>query len=204
MKQLKQKLAFVSLMLLCLGASSQQRSLKLDVNYKAAMPVGNFKNLTDKASFNGWEAAIMYGVTDQVSIGVQTGFQDFYQKYGRQVFHSGGRDLSAVISNSVQVMPLLLKGKYTFTQSRMVQPFVGLGVGGNLVQYTKYYGQFTDARSKFGFMAQPEIGLHMPVGKTKRAGVHIAAAYNYAPFTYNDADGLDHTSLKAGVSIPLR
>lgn len=203
MKTLKYSIVFFSC-LLCLGANSQQRTLKLDVAYKTAMPVGNFRNLTDKASLNGWEAAIMYGLTDLVSVGFQTGFQDFYQKYDRQVFHGPGNDLSAVITNSVQLMPLLVKGAYKFTASGAVQPFVSLGVGGNLVQYTKYYGQFTDARSKFSFMAQPEAGLHMPVGHSKRAGVYIAASYNYVPFKYYDADGLNHASLKAGVSIPLR
>ncbi len=204
MKQVKYRLALAGLLLIWLGASSQQRTLKLDVNYKSAMPLGNFRNLTDKPSFNGWEAAIMYGVSNQASVGVQVGFQDFYQKFGRQVLHTAGSDLSAVITNSVQVMPLLLKGSYKFAQTGMVQPFASLAVGGNLVQYSKYYGQFSDTRSRFGFMAQPEIGLYVPVGKARRAGVHIAAAYNYAPFTYNDADGLHHASLKAGVSIPLR
>src|SRR5215203_5863636 len=142
MKRIKYNMVLL-ICLLCLGASSQQGTVKLDVNYKAAMPLGNFKNITDKTSLNGWEAALMYSLTNQIAVGMQTGFQDFYQKYGRQVFHSGGSDLSAVVTNSVQVMPVLLKGKYKFTDAGLVQPFVALGVGGNLVQYRKYYGQFT-------------------------------------------------------------
>jgi len=199
----KFNLALLSL-LLCLGASSQQRSVKLDVSYKMAFPTGNFKNLTDKSSFNGWEAALMYGITDQLSVGVQTGFQDFYQKYDRETFHTPGSDLSAVITNSVQITPLLLKGAYAFTESNTVQPFVALGVGGSLVQYRKYYGQFSDSRSAFGFMAQPELGVKAAIGRAKRTSVHVAAAYDYVPFSYSDADGLHHASLKAGVSIPLR
>lgn len=203
MKLMKYNMAFF-ICLLCLGASSQQRTLKLDINYKAAIPAGNFRNITDKASFNGLEAALMYGLTDRISVGVQTGFQDFYQKKDRQIFHTPGSDLSAVITNSVQLIPLMLKGMYTFSESGAVQPFVALGVGGNLAQYRKYYGQFTDSRSKPGFMAQPEAGVSMQVGKYKRTGLHIAAAYNYVPFKYNDADGFNHAFIKAGVSIPLR
>jgi hypothetical protein len=44
----------------------------------------------------------------------------------------------------------------------------------------------------------------MPVGRYKRAGVQVAAAYNYLPYKANDADGLHYAAIKAGVVIPLR
>jgi hypothetical protein len=194
----------ISLVLLGLHGHSQQRTLRFEAGYNVAMPMGNFKDLTNKTSFNGWQAALMYGITDQVSLGVQSGFQDFYQKYPRQVYHGAGTDISAVITNSIQMIPVLLKGKYLLTQSGIVQPFVALGVGGGLVQYSKYYGAFSDTHSGFSFMAQPEVGIHIPVGQTKRVGINIAAAYNYVPYKGLDANGLHHASLKAGVSIPLR
>jgi outer membrane protein W len=203
MKRIKYNFMFVAL-LLCLGASSQQRTVRLEVAYKAARPMGDFKNLTDKASLNGWEAAVMYGLTDQLSLGLQAGFQDFYQKYGRQVYHGPGGDISAVISNSIQLMPVLLKGKYRFSEEGVVQPFAAIGLGGSLVQYSKYYGQFADSKSGFAFTAQPELGIHIPVGAARRVGINLSAAYNYVPFKGLDADGLSHVSVKAGVTIPMR
>ena len=203
MRSVKLNLLF-TLCLFCLVASSQQGTVKLNLAYKAAMPLGNFKNIADKVSFNGWEAGLMYGITDQISLGVQTGFQDFYKKYDREVLHEPGSDLSAVITNSVQLMPLLVKGSYAFSENNVVRPYVALGVGGNLVQYRKYYGQFADSRSKLSFMAQPELGITMPVGPYKRTGLFLAASYNYIPFMYNDANGFSHAAIKAGVTIPLR
>lgn len=203
MKTLKYNLLFV-ICLLCLAARSQQRTVTFEIAQKTSMPLGNFKTITDKISANGWEAAVMYGLSDNVSLGLQAGFQDFYQKYGRQVYHGAGGDLSAVISNSVQVMPLLLKGKYVFHKTSAVRPFAALGVGGSLVQYGKYYGQFSDARSGFVFTAQPELGIAIPVGRYKRAGINIAAAYNYTPFRQAGADGMNTVGIKAGVSLPLR
>lgn len=204
MKALKYNIAFLGLLLLCLNAQGQERTLKLEVGYKAALPLGNFQNLVDKTSLNGWEAAVMYNLTDQAALGFQVGFQDFYQKYDRQVYHGAGSDISAVITNSVQIIPLMVKGKYRFTPSGVVQPFVGLGIGGNLVQYSKYYGQFADAGSGFSFAAQPEVGVHIPVSRARGIGINIAAAYNYVPFQKLDADGLHHATIKAGVSIPMR
>lgn len=195
-------IVLVSFLLLGLSASSQKQTLKLDVAYKASMPLGNFHDLVNKTSFNGWSAAVTYGITDQIAVGFGTGFQDFYQKFPRQVYHGAGSDISAVITNSIQTIPLLLKGKYLFTQSGPVQPFAALGLGGSLVQYSKYYGQFSDSHSAFGFTAVPEVGVHIPVSRT--VDINVAAAYNYVPLKILDADGLSHASVQAGISIPLR
>jgi outer membrane protein W len=183
---------------------SQEGLWKINPEYSVAIPTGALKNLTDKTSLRGWNVSALYGVTDQLSVGLATGFQDFYQKYPRTVFHEPGSDFSAVITNSIQVIPIMLKAKYQFSQQGFVQPYASLAAGGNFVQYQKYYGQFVDSRSKFGFAAQPELGINIPIGEMKRTGINLAAAYNFMPFKYNDADGFNHISLKAGVNIPLR
>jgi hypothetical protein len=180
MKQIKYSFCFIALLLSGYLASSQKGTTKLDASYKVAVPMGNLRNLISETSGRGWEAAILFGITDAASVGLQAGFQDFYQKYDRQVIHGQGSAISAVITNSVQVIPLMVKGRYLLAQNSTVQPYAALAVGGALVQYRKYYGQFADSRSKVGL------------------------AYNYIPYKAMDADGLHHASLKAGVSIPLR
>ena len=183
---------------------SQQGAWQLNAGYSVAIPTGNLKNLVDETSLRGWNVAVMYGVTDKASVGIASGFQDFYQKYPREVLHGEGSDLSAVISNSIQVIPIMVKGKYNFSNEGSIQPFAALAAGGNFIQYQKYYGQFVDSRSKFGFAAQPEVGVHIPISKMRKIGLDIAAAYSIMPFKYNDADGLNHISVKAGINIPLQ
>ena len=180
---------------------AQQGDKKLDITYTAGIPLGNLKNLTDNISWRGLEGSFLYGVSDQVSAGLQIGYQDFYQKYPRQVFHESGYDLSAVVSQSIQVMPVLVKGRYRFASEGTVEPYASLAVGGNIIDYQKYYGQFVDQKTTFGFAAQPEIGIRSPVGPTRRSGFHLAAGYNYMPFKYNDADGLSHAVIKVGFSF---
>ncbi len=204
MKKLRFLIFLVAAVLSGATVQAQQGDLRVSLNYQWGIPTGNLKNLTSDVSPRGWSGYLSYGITNQIAVGLEVGFQDFYQKYPRQVLHAPGSDVSAVITNSIQTMPVLLKGKYTFKPEAPVQPYAALGIGGNLVQYKKYYGQFVDEHSSFGFAAQPEVGLHVPVGREKSAGLHIAAAYNYMPFKEGDADGLSHASVKAGVSIPLR
>jgi len=187
------------------GASAQQGALKVELNYTVGLPMGSLSDYVDgNTSWRGGEIVFMYSLSDRASLGLQVGMQDFYKRYPREVIHSSGSDFSAVITNSVNVMPILLKGKYDLAPMGAVRPFVGLGVGGNLVEYRKYYGEFVDSRAKFGFAAQPSVGVHVPFGKSSRAGFHLAAGYNFMPFKYNEIDGLNHAVIKAGLSFPLQ
>lgn len=198
------RIIFAIPLLFCSVAYAQQGSLKVEANYTVGLPVGNLKNLVGNTSWRGGELAFMYGLTDRASLGLQVGNQDFYEKFPRTVIQESGSDISAVITNSIQVMPIMLKGSWKLAPMGSIQPFVALAAGGNVIQYRKFYGEFADSRSKFGFAAQPSAGIHIPFGKNSRAGFQLAAGFNYMPFKYGDADGLHHGVVKAGVSVPLQ
>ncbi len=204
MKKMRFLLLVTIATLLGAAAYSQQGTWKLNLNWGAAFPTGNHKTMFNDPSYRGWSGAILYGATDKLQVGLEAGFQDFYQKTARAVYSEGGSDISAVITNSIQTIPLMVKGKYMFTNEGFARPFASLAVGGNLVQYRKFYGQFSESDTKFGFAAQPELGLHIPVGRSGNTGIHIAAGYNLMPYKFGDADGLNSAVLKAGISVPLR
>lgn len=193
-----------SLLLVGMGAMAQQGRFKLDVNYQVGLPAGNLKNAVEKTSWRGGEVAFMYGATDALSVGIAVGSQDFYQKYPRTVIHSSGQDVSAVVTNSIQVMPVMAKGSWKLGPMGPVQPFVSLGAGANFIQYRKFYGEFVDSRYTVGFAAQPSVGVHIPFSRTSGAGFQIAAGFNYMPFKFNEVDGLHHGVVKAGISIPMQ
>lgn len=203
MKALKYLFSFSFSLLLGAAAFSQQGTWRLNLNYGAAFPGGNMKILFNDASLRGWSGAVLYCATDQLSVGLQAGFQDFYHKKDRAVYNEDGSDISAVITHSVQTMPLMLKGQYRFTTEGRIQPFAGLGVGANLVQYRKFYGQFSENNTKIGLAAQPELGVSIPVGRGNTA-LQVAGGYNLMPYKFGDADGLNSTYLKAGITFPLR
>jgi len=204
MKSIKFLLAMALVVGAGSSAYSQQGTWKLNLNYGAAFPGSNMKTMFNDPSYRGWSGAVLYGATDQLQVGLEAGFQDFYQKNARAVYSEGGSDVSAVVSHSVQTMPIMVKGKYMFTNEGMLRPFAGLGVGGNLIQYRKFYGQFSESDTKFGFAAQPELGVHVPLGRMGNTGLHVAAGYNIMPYQFGDADGLGGVVLKAGISVPLR
>jgi outer membrane protein W len=147
----------------------------------------------------------MYNITDKISIGVGTGFQDFYQKYPRDVYKlSEGGEVSAVLTNSIQTIPILAQFQYRLLPGKMVQPYVGVGVGGNMVVFDQYLGEFENSKSDFKFAARPEAGLYIPFRKDGPAGIHIFGAYNYMPYKENGIDDLSNWGAGVGVKVPLR
>ena len=184
---------------------AQKGATKLDLSYNVALPTGDFKNTVNDASYRGFQASVLYGINDKLSVGLGTGFQDFYQKYPRRVYKlSDGSDVSAVVTNSIQTVPVLATAKYSFTPDAAVQPYAALGLGGNLVTYNQLLGEFGDQQSKFGFAARPEAGVYVPFKKGGEAGFTLGASYNLMPFKQDNFTNLNNLGIHAGISLPLR
>lgn len=197
------------LTILCAGfglpAMAQQQKLTMNINYAVHTPTGSFKSdIVNKTSFRGWNANLLYGVTDQLSLGLEAGFNDYYQKYPRQVYNTKGGAVSAVLSNSIQTVPVMLKGRFNLAPSAMVQPYIGAGVGGNFVSYNQYLGEFGSSKSGVYFAASPEAGIAIPFRKHGVSAFTLGGRYNIMPFSYADNKNLNNWGLYAGIKFALK
>jgi len=204
MKKIKYLIVGLSL-LIGAGAFAQDYGLTLKLNYSVAVPLGAGRDLINKTSYQGFGAEMMYHINRNWAVGLESGSQSFYQKYPRQLYKAAdGSDLSAVISNSVDMVPILLKAQYNLMPGATIQPYVALGAGGNIISYHQYAGEFSnDSKTKFGFAARPEAGIYVPFRKGSSAGFSLGAGYNYVPFNYNGLNNLDNITARVGVSFPL-
>lgn len=203
------RLLIVSLLLLTavpFTAKSQEKVLQLDINYAVGIPAGSFRSdLVDKTSSRGWTANIMYNTTNKLSVGLGFGFQDFYQKFPRAVYKlEEGGEVSAVLTNSIQTIPVLAQAQYRFLPGKAVQPYVGLGLGGNIIVYDQWLGEFENSKSSFRFAARPEAGLFIPFRPQGPAGIHLFGAYNYMPYNQDGVDNLNNWGAGIGVKFPIR
>jgi long-subunit fatty acid transport protein len=111
---------------------------------------------------------ILYNVNNKLSVGLGLGFQDFYQKYPRALYNTGDKEVtSAVLSNSVQIIPLLAKAEFypLGGKQSMVQPYITAGAGLGIVSFTQYLGEFGGSNNGGGFMAQGGAGIFVPFTK---------------------------------------
>lgn len=204
MKNNKVLITIVAFLFSAFAVKAQQGETIFTIDYNAAFPTGSFKNILSSASYRGFKADILYGLSDKASIGLGTGFQDFYQKNPRQLYKlNDGSDLSAVTTYTIQTIPILAEVKYNFLPGGTVQPYAALGVGGNLVSYDRLFGEFGNRQGKIRFAARPEAGLHIPFNKNG-AGFNLGVLYNIMPFKYDELKNLNSIGVHAGFSLPLR
>src|SRR5215212_5080217 len=168
---MKRTILYILIVLVTLAGYSDlqaQDRLMFKIGYNTGMPVGSFKDYMGKNSFRGYRGEILYPVTEQLKLGLGVSFNDFYEKLPRQTYHTSEGILSAVISNSIQTTPIMLKAEYELTKSGWIRPYAGLGAGFDLVTYARYYGEFSDKKTGFKPAAGVEAGVNIPFNRETR------------------------------------
>jgi len=194
------------LMCFALPASAQKGAVNFDLNYNYSFPLSGFnKDLVSNSSPRGFMAGIMYSFNNKLSAGLGFGFQDYYQKYPRQLYHlSNTQDISAVLSNSIQQTPVLLKARYFPSGSSFLKPYISVGAGANIIDFKQYFGQFGSSQTNVGFRGEAGVGVMVPFKKTGSSGINIGATYDYAPYNKNGYKDLSSANVQVGVVIPLK
>lgn len=207
----KIKIAAALALVVCTSAVdlfAQDGKVKINLGYDYSLPLGAFKNdFIKNGSPRGFNADILYWANPKWAIGGGVGYQDFYQKYPRDMYKlSDGSDISAVVSNSLQVIPIMAKGVYSPLGggSSIVQPYLSAGAGINFINYSQYLGEFGGTEASGKFTAQGGAGIKIPFGKTRENGFLLGANYNYTPYNKNDIKNLNTVSFQAGFQFKLK
>lgn len=203
---------FMTIMAVCmisLSASAQEK-LKLELGYNISTPVGSFKNdFINSTSFRGGTGELSYQFNPKFSLGLHSGFQSYYQKYGREVYKlDGNQTVSAVLSNTMEIVPLVLRGTYFplgATATSIIQPYVYAGAGVSMVNYGQYLGEFGGTQASTPFTAEAGAGIKIPFGRSyNQTAFKLGATYSYINYNHNDITKLNSVGFNAGVVFAIR
>lgn len=201
-------LPFAICILLISQLNAQRGEVKMNLQYSYALPVGNFKNdVISKGSPRGVTGDILYNLNNKLSLGIGLGFQDFYQKYPRALYNTGDKETtSAVLSNSVQIMPLLAKAElYPLGEKKsLVKPYISAGAGLGITSFTQYLGEFGGADNSASFMLQGGAGICIPFNSVGNSGFRVGANYNYVSYKRNGFNNFNNVNFQAGLYFPLK
>lgn len=186
------------------GAQAQER-LKFNLGVNSGMPVGKFADFMGRNSFRGFHGGVNYLVTERLSVGLGVAYNDYYEKHPRRIYQSSEGTVSAVVTNSVQTTPIMIKAAYDLTGQGWIRPYAGVGAGFNLINYRQYLGEFADGRNAFKPAFAADAGVNIPFNKTTRsAGINMGANFNFMPFDFDGLDNLNNWGLHLGVFFPMR
>lgn len=198
-------IAIIAVSMFTIITSAQQGEVRMTATLSGATPAGHFKDLVDKTSLRGVDIKILYGINDQFSIGLNTAFQDFYQKLPRAVYKlSDGSDISAVLTNSVQTIPVLATARYNFLPGGRIQPYATAGAGAAGILYRQYIGESLNENNKLNFAARPGLGIYIPLRKQGEVGIDLGVNYTYIAYKQDDISNLSYFGLTLGIGFPMR
>jgi len=188
------------LLLVFLPVFAHGQNFRLNINYAPSLPVGTFKDITDGITWRGWEGNLFYETSSKFSFGIGVASQAYYKSFPQTTFHSPGTDITAVVTNSIELMPIMAKVRYDLG-TKSIHPYVGIGAGMNVIKYDKYYGEFVDYNHTVKFVAQPEVGFVIPFGS--KIGLNLGAGYYIMPFKNDEVKNFNNVSFKGGLNILL-
>lgn len=192
------------IILLACPALHAQDQLQITGGYNINIPTGSFKDYITHPGYKGFNVGLAYPINNQLSVGLSFGYNDYYQKYPRQVYDDGkGNAVSAVVSNSVQQVPLLLTANYTLVKKGFIRPYIGAGAGVDFVTFDQYLGEFDDPKTRTKWALKGEAGFYIPLSSYSSTAIKIGGSYNYMPYNSDGIKNLDTWGIEAGIRFPI-
>jgi opacity protein-like surface antigen len=110
------------------GLFSMQQDLDLEI----------WLNYISQPSFRGGLIEYRKAIKDNVLVGVDFGWNVFYEKKDADTYTSGTEALSGVQYRTQNAIPILVSAEYFLSTENALKPYVGLGIG------TMYLERSTD------------------------------------------------------------
>ena len=175
----------------------------LNIDWQVNAPDGSF---ADKASGWGMNFEGGYRITPAIAVGPFLSYHTNLGSVGRRTLQLGdGTALTTNQKHSLFQLPFGVTGRYSWFNSSVLQPYVGLKLGANYAQMSSYYYIVKQYDDSWGFYLSPEIGLTIFPQPEYRFGFHVALYYSYATnqsrvLTYS-VNNINNFGLRVGVSF---
>ena len=213
MKFLTTSLVFVCLSLSALAQQKPQlynlptpferySHYNLTVRGGAALPMGTFSsNYIDKTTLRNYSVALDWIFQKPVSIGLEVGKTQYSNTMPRAIYNQGGQEISAVQTRTLSLMPIQGVVSYYFAGTNAtIRPYVQAAVGGDLLDYTLYYGNLADQKQSIKLTYGAAAGAKFLFKKDGNFGADLRVKYNQTALNYDYIDkGVGQVSATVGL-----
>jgi outer membrane protein W len=180
---------------ICIQTTFAQHS-SFTIAYPIAFPMSDLKSYISNVSFRGISFEYERRVKQNVSVGLETGWQVFYQKENLKTYTDGTVSVSGVQYRYTNTVPIILGARYYKHESNgKVTPFAGIGLGTLYVERATDFGIYRFTKDAWQFCVRPELGIMYQVHEGM--DIMVAAKY-YAAFNANDLNGQPYLSVNIG------
>jgi len=148
------------------------------VSYQFSIPIGETYNYTPPVSWRGVGLDVATFIRPDLAVGLAFGWNVFFENTTSTISYNG-TDITGNQDRALNVWPTLVNARWfpKISTNRDLQPYIGLNVGGYIIEKYIAIGQVATQTTNYHFGLAPEIGVFIqnPVG-----AVFINARYNMA------------------------
>jgi opacity protein-like surface antigen len=180
--------------LIAIGYSSFGQSMH-GLTYSMGLPVGKTGDLISKFQWRGFGLEGKYFVTDQVTLGWQSGWNTFYGEESG-TFTEGTRTRTGKKYEWMNIWPALFTFNYLFGADGDVQPYLGAGIGTYWIEQRSQMGLFSTTYNTWNFGLAPEVGVIVPVNLS--SNFYVNMKYNYGMNGSSDVENYSYLTFNVG------
>jgi len=138
---------------------------------------GNMNSYISSTSMKGATLEYKKFLQDNITIGFDGGWNNFYERRAYDTYTSGVLSLSGIQYRYANAIPLFITTDFHLRQGQKLNPFVGLGVGTIYVDRDLDMGIYTINENAWHFALKPEAGVL--VNANPDMDLIFAFRYNY-------------------------
>lgn len=166
------------------------------LTYPISFPMGDHNDYISKTSWRGINMEFLKQTKQGVAVGLETGWNVFYEKVDKKEYKEGTATISGVQYRYTNAVPILAEAKYyPMSDKRAAASFVGVGVGTLFVSRSTDFGLYRLTTDAWQFCIRPEAGVVFEMQPGMKA---IAGVKWYPAFDTDDLDGQSFLSINVG------
>jgi hypothetical protein len=171
-------LAAAAVLLATSPARAELPPVLVGVSYQFSIPIGNTYDYTPPVSWRGIGLDVASFVRPDLAVGLAFGWNVFFNNTTSTINYRG-TDITGNQDRALNVWPTLFNARWfpKISSNRDMQPYIGVNVGGYIIERYIAIGQSAFQETHFHFGLAPEIGVFFqnPVG-----AIFLNARYNMA------------------------
>jgi outer membrane protein len=174
-----------------------QAENQISIQYDMSFGTGDLGSYISAASFRGASAQYRYAVTDNILVGIDAGWNVFYEKRDYDSYTSGTQTLTGVQYRYQNEVPLLAAIDYVFIPDKNFQPYIGLGIGTMYTERSTWMGTWALEQKPWHFAMKPEAGLMYKV--SYGTAIKLGVKY-YNGFKAGDLENQGYFTVSLGLA----
>lgn len=185
------------LAIICASTVHAQQGFNFTIAYPVSFPVGNMSDYISKTSFRGINMEFNHFRTPYLNVGIETGWNVFYERVDDQVYTDKTASISGVQYRYTNAVPIIAGAKYyKQTDNKNLRPYVGVGLGTLYIDRYTDFGLYRIINDEWQFCIRPELGVAYGLGNG--SALTLTGKY-YAGFETNDMDAQNFVSINLGL-----